>query len=119
MRIAPRVCTSVFSLTLGAHAQRGLQYLCLSVCFPYSGSTRDEKYNERYHRVKRQICGNIKMASFLKLSYSKVKAFPRQGRPSLVDAYILRVQCFVYFPLHVCLCVKHCVKLLFQINACA
>ena len=46
MRITPRVCTSVLSLTLGAHAQRGLQYLvclsvCLSVCPPrYSGSTR-------------------------------------------------------------------------------
>ena len=56
MRIVPRVCTSVLSLTLGAPAQRGLQYLvclsvCLSVCFPYSGSTCDEKYNERYHRV--------------------------------------------------------------------
>ena len=49
--------------------------VCLSVCFPYSGSTRDEKYNERYHRVKRQFCGNIKKAFFFKLSYSKVRAF--------------------------------------------
>ena len=64
------------SLTLGAHSQRGLQYLvCLSVCFSYSGSTRDDKYNERYHRVKRQICGNIKIVFFLKLSYSKDRAF--------------------------------------------
>ena len=66
-------------LTLGRHAQRGLQYLvCLSVClsvFPYSGSTRDKKYNERYHRVKRQFCGNIKKVFFFKLSYSKVRAF--------------------------------------------
>ena len=39
----------------------------------------------------------IKVAFFFKLSYSKVRAFylPRQGRPSLVDAYIHRVQCFV------------------------
>ena len=42
--------------------------------------------------VKRQICGNIKLAFFFKLSYSKVRAFflltvPRDGRPSLVDAY--------------------------------
>ena len=49
--------------------------LGLLVCFPYFGSMRDEKCNERYHRVKRQICGNIKMAFFLKLSYSKVRAF--------------------------------------------
>ena len=49
--------------------------VCLSVCTRYSGSTRDLKYNERYHRVKRQISGNIKMPFFLKLSYSKVRAF--------------------------------------------
>ena len=36
------------------------------------------------------LCGNIKKVFFLKLSYSKVKSIfhsPRQGRPSLVDAY--------------------------------
>ena len=37
-----------------------------------------KKYNERYHR---QIYGNIKMAFFLKLSYSKVRAsFTYLGR---------------------------------------
>ena len=53
--------------------------VCLSVCMSvrtrYSGSMRSYKYNERCHRVKRQICGNIKKAFFLKLSYSKVRAF--------------------------------------------
>ena len=56
--------------------------VCLSVCvFPYSGSTRDEKYNKIYQCVKRQICGNIKMVFFLKLFYSKVCFFypPQQG----------------------------------------
>ena len=39
------------------------------------------QYNERFHRVKRQICGNMKMAFFLKLSYSKVRAsFTYLGR---------------------------------------
>ena len=39
-----------------------------------------KKYNERYHRVKRQICGNIKMAFFIKLSYSKVRVtYPGRG----------------------------------------
>ena len=38
-------------------------------------------YNERCHRVKRQICGNIKKAFFLKLPYSKVRAsFTHLGR---------------------------------------
>ena len=49
--------------------------LSVCLCFPYSGSTRNEKYNERYHRVKRQICSNIKMVFSFKLSYSKVRAF--------------------------------------------
>ena len=45
--------------------------VCLSVCM----------YNERWHRVKRQICGNIKKAFFLKLSCSKVRAsFTYLGR---------------------------------------
>ena len=48
--------------------------VCMSVRTRYSGSTRS-KNNERCHRVKRQICGNIKKAFFLKLSYSKVRAF--------------------------------------------
>ena len=56
-------------------------YVCMSVRTRYSGSTRNSKYNERYHRVKRQICGNIKKAFFLKLSYSKVRAsFTYLGR---------------------------------------
>ena len=50
-------------------------YVCMSVRTRYSGSTHNSKYNERYHRVKRQICGNIKKAFFFKLSYSKVRAF--------------------------------------------
>ena len=50
-------------------------YVCMSVRTRYSGSTRNYKYNERCHRVKRQIFGNIKKAFFLKLSYSKVRAF--------------------------------------------
>ena len=64
-------------LTLGAHVL-GLCVcvcVCVFVCFPYSGSTHNEKCNERYRRVKRQICGNIKKTFFLKLSYSKVRAF--------------------------------------------
>ena len=47
----------------------------MSVRTRYSGSTRSYKYNERYYRVKRQICGNIKKAFFLKLPYSKARAF--------------------------------------------
>ena len=55
--------------------QRGL--LCVCVCMTvcvcvytsvrtrYSGSTRGQKCNERYRRVKRQIWGNIILAFFL------------------------------------------------------
>ena len=55
--------------------------VCMSVRTRYSGSTRSYNYNERCHRVKRQICGNNKMAFFLKWSYSKVRAgFTYLGR---------------------------------------
>ena len=46
----------------------------IRISVPFHGSV-PTKYNERCHRVKRQICGNIKKAFFLKLSYSKVRAF--------------------------------------------
>ena len=61
-------------------------YVCMSVRTRYSASTRNYKYNERCHRFKHQIYGNIKKEFSLKLSYSKVSVFhsPRQGRPSLV-----------------------------------
>ena len=50
-------------------------------CVTLFCSTRSYKYNERCHRVKRQICGNNKMAFFLKWSYSKVRAgFTYLGR---------------------------------------
>ena len=49
--------------------------VCLSVRTRYSGSTRSLKYNKICHRVKRQICDNIIMVFFLKLSYSKVRVF--------------------------------------------
>ena len=42
---------------------------------PHVGCELRNKAHERYHCVKRQICGNIKMAFFFKLSYSKVRAF--------------------------------------------
>ena len=48
--------------------------VCLSVCLSTHAILAVRATNERYHRVKRQICGNIKMAFFLKLSYSKVRA---------------------------------------------
>ena len=52
--------------------------LCVCVCLSGHAilAVRAIKtYNERYYHVKRQICGNIKMAFYLKLSYSKVRAF--------------------------------------------
>ena len=61
-------------------------YVCLS---EHAIRVRAVRYNERCHRVKRQICGNIKKAFFLKLPYSKVRAsFILAGVPSLVDAYV-------------------------------
>ena len=60
------------------------------------------KYNEIYHRIKHQICGNIKKAFFFKLSYSKVRAFLlTSAGAAIVDAYsaamfrILSVTCLL------------------------
>ena len=50
-------------------------YVCLSAYAILSVRAIKSIYNEIYHRVKRQICGNIEMAFFLKLPYSKVRAF--------------------------------------------
>ena len=47
--------------------------VCLSVCMYVCPNTLF--YNERCHRVKRQIYGNIKKAFLFYLSYSKVRAF--------------------------------------------
>ena len=68
--------------------------VCLSVCFPYSGSTRNEKYNERYHRVKCQFCGNIKKAVFFKLSYSEVRTFLLTSARAAIFS-ILSVTCLL------------------------
>ena len=66
--------------------------------------------------TKDTIVLNVRFAAILKWCFSlncliqKLEHFylPRQGRPSLVDAYSA-MRCFVYSPLHVCLRVKHCV----------
>ena len=72
---------------------------------------------------ERQIYGNIiKMAFFLKLSYSKVRAFftyiPRRGRPSLVDAYsacnvsyTLRYKFFYFRLAHLLHVERFCVRI--------
>ena len=55
-------------LTLGAHA-RGLQYLvCLSVCvcFPYSGTSRNQAYKQQYQRVQCDTGMKYKKGFFLK-----------------------------------------------------
>ena len=65
-------------LTLGKKAERvtvvvHISCMCLSVSV--CTNTLFWQYAQLEDRVKRQICGNIKKAFFLKLSYSKVRAF--------------------------------------------
>ena len=81
-QIVPRVCTSVhfivIFLTLGAHA-RGLQYLsclcvCLSVCFPYSGTSRNQAYKQQYQRLQRDTGMKCKKGFFFKTLRSEVMA---------------------------------------------
>ena len=77
-QIVPRVCTLVLSilLTLGAHA-RGLQYLsclCVCVCFPYSGTSRNQAYKQQYQRLQRDTGMKYKKGFFFKTLRSKVMA---------------------------------------------
>ena len=64
------VTICMFVLTLGAHAQRGLQYLvCPSVClsvYAYSRSTGYEAAYKRYQQLQGYESMKIKKAIFLK-----------------------------------------------------
>ena len=68
-----------FSLTLGAHAQRGLRYLvCVSVCvcvcvYAYFSATGNEADDERYQRLLCYKRSNNKMAIFPKRPRSSSK----------------------------------------------
>ena len=63
------------SLTLGAHAQRGLQYLvCVSVCVSvttFSAATRNETAKKRYQRVQCHTGFILKVAILVKMLRSK------------------------------------------------
>ena len=61
-------------LTLGAHV-RGLQYLsCLCVCFPYSGTSRNQAYKQQYQRLQRDTGMKYKKGFFFKTLRSEVMA---------------------------------------------
>ena len=65
-------------LTLGAHAQRGLQYLvCVSVCLSvttFSATTRNKPAKKRHQRVQRYTGLILKLAIFVKALRSRVMA---------------------------------------------
>ena len=76
---APRVNEDVsWFLTLGAHA-RVLQYLscvsvCVCVCFPYSGTSRNQAYKQQYQRLQRDTGMKYKKGFFFKTLRSEVMA---------------------------------------------
>ena len=91
--------------------------LCVCVCVSVCLSTHIilavraiKCRNERYHRVKHQICCNIKIAFFLIFSYSKVRVsftYLSRGRPSLVDVIpraMFRTLSVTYLLTHKALC---------------
>ena len=69
---------SAILLTLGAHA-RGLQYLsclsvCVCVCFPYSGTSRNQAYKQQYQRLQRDTGMKYKKGFFFKTLRSEIMA---------------------------------------------
>ena len=74
------------SLTLGAHAQRGLRYL-VRVCVRSISATKSKsKPRKRYHRDKTK---RIKLAIFLKMLRSKVIHFVGVRRSCRALQFIL------------------------------
>ena len=65
-------------LTLGAHAQRGLQYLvCVSVCLSvttFSATARNNALNKIYQRLQRDMSKVLVMAFSLTMLRSEVMA---------------------------------------------
>ena len=70
-------------LTLGAHAQRGLQQsfcvcvclsVCLSVCYPYSGKLSTKASYQRFQRLQLVKTKKIKKAISTKMFRSQVMA---------------------------------------------
>ena len=54
---------------------RGLQYLsCLCVCFPYSGTSRNQAYKQQYQRLQRDTGMKYKKGFFFKTLRSEVMA---------------------------------------------
>ena len=101
-------------LTLGAHAQRGLQKLsrvCVCVCLSEHAILAVRAIRSI---TKDAIVLSVRFAAILKRCFSLNCLIQKLERFSLTSAgaaifssCLLHVQCFVYSPLHVCLRVKH------------
>ena len=60
------------SITNCPPSSRGLQYL--SVCFPYSGTSRNQAYKQQYQRLQRDTGMKYKKGFFFKTLRSEVMA---------------------------------------------
>ena len=76
---------------LGAHAQRGLQYLvCVSVCLSvttFSATARNNAPNEIYQRLQRDMSKVLKMAFSLKMLHSGVTVTFAYAAKSAIFCY--------------------------------
>ena len=81
------------SFTLGAHSQRGLQYLvCPSVCLSVttcSATTRNKEVKSR-HQCSALHWLDFKNDDFLKVLCSEVMAWKRENKPI---CYLIRLLC--------------------------
>ena len=98
-QIVPRVCTLVLYINprracTARVTVLGLSF-CLSVCL--SGHAILAVRAIKSHRVKRQICGNIKMAFFIKLSYSKCARVSTHVYNYMLLLYVQIFKIYIYF----------------------
>ena len=67
-------------VTLGAHAPEGYSTwsvclsVCVCVCFPYSGTSRNQAYKQQYQRLQRDAGMKYKKGFFFKTLRSEVMA---------------------------------------------
>ena len=76
-RACARVTVLFLSVCLSVHRYITVMYLwsvCLCVCFPYSGTSRNQAYKQQYQRLQRDTGMKYKKEFFFKTLRSEVMA---------------------------------------------
>ena len=72
-------CVHLIHATFQSNCSEGLHFsafhsVCVSVCFPYSGTSRNQAYKQQYQRLQRDTGMKYKKGFFFKTLRSEVMA---------------------------------------------